>query len=51
MKYIAEDCVYHNLPLDPVKGAAAVRATLEGFLPMLARSRSTPSVRSRSATS
>jgi limonene-1,2-epoxide hydrolase len=27
--------VYHNIPLDPVKGASAVRATLEGFLPML----------------
>ncbi len=27
--------MYHNIPLDPVKGASAVRATLEGFLPML----------------
>jgi len=35
MKYVAEDCIYHNIPLDPVKGAAAIRATLEGFMPML----------------
>ena len=35
MKYVADDCVYHNIPLEPVKGAAAVRATLEGFLPVL----------------
>ena len=35
MKYVAEDCVYHNIPLDPVKGAKAIRATLEGFMPML----------------
>lgn len=35
MSYIADDCVYHNIPLDPVKGAAAIKATLEGFLQML----------------
>ena len=35
MKHVADDCVYHNIPFDPVKGAAAVRATLEGFLPVL----------------
>jgi limonene-1,2-epoxide hydrolase len=35
MTYIAEDCVYHNIPLEPVKGAPAIRATLEGFLPLL----------------
>jgi limonene-1,2-epoxide hydrolase len=35
MKLIAEDCVYHNIPLDPVKGAAAIRGALEGFVQML----------------
>jgi limonene-1,2-epoxide hydrolase len=35
MKLVAEDCVYHNIPLDPVKGAAAIRAALEGFVQML----------------
>jgi limonene-1,2-epoxide hydrolase len=35
MKLVADDCVYHNIPLDPVTGAAAIRATLEGFLQML----------------
>ena len=35
MKFIAEDCVYHNIPLDPIKGAAAIRTTLAGFEQML----------------
>jgi limonene-1,2-epoxide hydrolase len=35
MKLIADDCVYHNMPLEPVKGAAAIRATLQGFVQML----------------
>ena len=35
MSFIAEDCVYHNIPLDPVKGSAAIRATLDGFMQML----------------
>jgi limonene-1,2-epoxide hydrolase len=35
MKLVADDCVYHNIPLEPVKGAAAIRATLQGFLQML----------------
>lgn len=35
MKLVAEDCVYHNIPLEPVKGAATIRATLEGFVQML----------------
>jgi limonene-1,2-epoxide hydrolase len=35
MKLVAEDCVYHNIPLDPVRGAAAIRAALEGFVQML----------------
>jgi limonene-1,2-epoxide hydrolase len=35
MKLVAEDCVYHNIPLEPVKGAAAIRQTVQGFLQML----------------
>jgi limonene-1,2-epoxide hydrolase len=35
MKLVADDCVYHNIPLEPVKGAAGIRATLQGFLQML----------------
>ena len=35
MKLVADDCVYHNIPLEPVKGAAAIRATLQGFVQML----------------
>jgi len=28
------ECVYHNMPLAPVKGTDAIRAVLEGFLGM-----------------
>ncbi len=28
---LAEDCVYHNIPLDPVTGIEDIRATIEGF--------------------
>lgn len=35
MSLIAADCVYHNIPLEPVTGAAAIRATLQGFVQML----------------
>lgn len=35
MSLVAEDCLYHNIPLDPVKGRTAIRATLEGFVQML----------------
>jgi limonene-1,2-epoxide hydrolase len=28
---LAEDCVYHNIPLDPVEGIEAIRATITGF--------------------
>jgi limonene-1,2-epoxide hydrolase len=35
MSLIADDCVYHNIPLEPVKGAAAIRQTLGGFMQML----------------
>lgn len=35
MRYIADDCSYHNIPMPVVQGAAGVRATLEGFLQLL----------------
>ena len=31
MRFFAPDCVYHNMPLAPVTGAAAIRATLLDF--------------------
>lgn len=32
MGYFSEDAVYHNMPGQPARGAAAVRRTIEGFL-------------------
>jgi limonene-1,2-epoxide hydrolase len=29
--FFAPDAVYHNIPLDPVAGVDAIRATIEGF--------------------
>jgi len=29
--YFTEDAVYHNIPVDPVTGRDAIRATIEGF--------------------
>jgi limonene-1,2-epoxide hydrolase len=29
--FFAEDAVYHNIPVDPVVGREAIRATVEGF--------------------
>ena len=34
MGYFTPDCVYHNIPLEPVKGLAAIRTTLHGFSSM-----------------
>lgn len=31
-EYFTEDAVYHNIPMDPVKGRDAIREFLEGFL-------------------
>ena len=31
MGFFTEDCVYHNMPLDPVKGPAAIRGVLQSF--------------------
>jgi limonene-1,2-epoxide hydrolase len=29
--FFADDAVYHNIPVDPVTGRDAIRATIEGF--------------------
>jgi limonene-1,2-epoxide hydrolase len=34
MTFIAPDCLYHNIPMEPVKGAAAIRSALSGFASM-----------------
>jgi limonene-1,2-epoxide hydrolase len=31
MQFFADDAVYHNIPVDPVTGLDAIRATIEGF--------------------
>jgi limonene-1,2-epoxide hydrolase len=31
MAFFADDAVYHNIPLDPVTGTDAIRATIAGF--------------------
>ena len=35
LQYIAKDCVYQNMPFDPVVGPEAVRSTLEGFFEII----------------
>ena len=32
MDCFAEDAVYHNMPMEPLKGKAAIRAGIESFL-------------------
>jgi limonene-1,2-epoxide hydrolase len=34
MSFFAPDCVYHNIPVAPVSGLEATRATLKGFASM-----------------
>lgn len=31
LDYFTDDAVYHNMPIDPVTGKDAIRATIEGF--------------------
>jgi limonene-1,2-epoxide hydrolase len=31
MAYFTDDAVYHNIPMAPVQGKDAIRATIEGF--------------------
>lgn len=35
MRLVAPDCVYHNIPMPPMQGADAIRATLAGFIQLL----------------
>lgn len=32
MALCADDIVYHNIPMEPIRGTAAMRAMVEGFL-------------------
>lgn len=34
LAFFAADAVYHNIPIAPVQGTAAIRAVLQGFLGM-----------------
>ena len=34
MAYFTRDCVYHNIPVDPVQGTDAIRRTIESFAGM-----------------
>jgi limonene-1,2-epoxide hydrolase len=34
MAFFSEDAVYHNIPVSPVKGTAAIRAVIQGFMGM-----------------
>ena len=34
MDFFTADCVYHNIPVDPVQGTDAIRATIDGFAGM-----------------
>ena len=34
IEQVAPDCVYHNIPVDPVEGPDAIRAVVQGFLGM-----------------
>ena len=31
MAFFTDDAVYHNIPIDPVKGIDTIRSTIEGF--------------------
>ena len=35
MSFFAQDAVYHNIPVAPVKGAAAIRAAFLGFVELM----------------
>ncbi len=32
--FFTDDAVYHNIPMDPARGKAAIRAVINSFLPM-----------------
>jgi limonene-1,2-epoxide hydrolase len=33
LAFFAEDAVYHNIPVEPARGKAAIRAVINSFLP------------------
>lgn len=35
--HFTDDAVYHNIPMDPVQGRDAIRATIEGFIGLVDR--------------
>ena len=37
MSFFTDDAVYHNIPMKPVSGKAAIRATIESFMPKSAK--------------
>jgi limonene-1,2-epoxide hydrolase len=37
MTFVADDAVYHNIPVDPVRGRDPIRKTIEGFMGMASR--------------
>lgn len=34
LTFFSDDCIYHNIPVEPVKGTAAIRAVLQSFAGM-----------------
>ena len=34
MGFFTDDCVYHNIPVDPVQGTVAIRGVIQGFAGM-----------------
>jgi limonene-1,2-epoxide hydrolase len=37
MTFFSDDAVYHNIPVEPVKGPEAIRAVLQGFMGMASK--------------
>ena len=37
MGFFAEDCVYHNIPIEPARGREATRKMIEGYSSMASR--------------
>jgi limonene-1,2-epoxide hydrolase len=35
LAFMSDDAVYHNIPMEPLKGKAAIRKALEGFAGMM----------------
>ena len=34
MSFLADDCFYHNIPMEPMQGADAIRGFISGFSAM-----------------